>query len=580
MPSARGPLPPPGRRHPSTWRGGGGDTGRCTGRSGAKFWCFVVGAAPLDPALEEFWGRLGFLVIQGYGLTETAPIVSLNHPFSASRGSVGKAMPGTEVRIAPDGEILVRGDNVTRGYYGDERASAEAFEDGWLHTGDVGELDAQGRLFVRGRKKEMIVTPEGLNVFPEDVERVVDDLPGVRESAVVGLARGGEERVHAVIVLEPGAGVDEVVRAANERLADHQRIRGALAWPGGELPRTEGTRKLKRGEIRRWAETGQAPGSRGSGVQPNSMADGVESILARFAAGRTVGRGTTLNELGLSSLDRVELMVALEERFGTTLDEGRLAGARTVGDVQALVMAPPAGGAEEASDRWEMPAWNRRRAARWFRNASLATWVLPIARLFAFIRVEGLEHLGSVDGSPVVFAANHQSHMDTPAILAALPPRWRRRVAVAMAKEFFSAHFHPEGHTALERAGKSLLYALAALFFNAFPLPQREAGARRTLRYIGELLGEGWSLLIFPEGERFDTGRMGGFRAGIGMIASRLAVPVVPVRLEGLDRVLHKSWRFPRPGRVRVVFGAPLRLGGEDYAELARTVERAVRQLG
>ncbi len=546
---------------------------------GAKFWCFVVGAAPLDPALEEFWGRLGLLVIQGYGLTETAPIVSLNHPFSASRGSVGKAMPGTEVRLAPDGEILVRGDNVTRGYYGDEQASAEAFEDGWLHTGDVGELDAQGRLFVRGRKKEMIVTPEGLNVFPEDVERVIDGLPGVRESAVVGLARGGEERVHAVIVLEPGTGVDGVVRAANERLADHQRIRGALAWPGGELPRTEGTRKLKRGEIRRWAETGQAPGSRGTGTQPDSMPGGVESILARFAAGRAVGRGTTLNELGLSSLDRVELMVALEERFGTTLDEGRLAGARTVEDVQALVTTPTGGSAQEAGERWEMPAWNRRRAARWFRNASLASWVLPIARLFALIQVEGLEHLGPV-GSPVVFAANHQSHMDTPAILAALPPRWRRRVAVAMAKEFFSAHFHPEGHTALERARKGLLYVLAALFFNAFPLPQREAGARRTLRYIGELLGEGWSLLIYPEGARFDTGRMGGFRAGIGMIASRLAVPVVPVRLEGLDQVLHKSWRFPRRGRVRVVFGAPLHLRGEDYAELAHSVERAVRQLG
>ena len=158
---------------------------------------FVVGAAPLDPALEEFWGRLGFVVVQGYGLTETAPIVSLNHPFSTSRGSVGKAIAGVEVKIAPDGEILVRGDNVTQGYFNADAATAEAFEDGWFHTGDVGEVDAEGRLFIRGRKKEMIVTPEGLNVFPEDVERAVAAVPGVRDVAVVGCAarqRGARAR--------------------------------------------------------------------------------------------------------------------------------------------------------------------------------------------------------------------------------------------------------------------------------------------------------------------------------------------------------------------------------------------------
>ena len=161
-------------RRTSTSCGGGGDTARVHRAFGWKFWSFVVGAAPLDPALEEFWGRLGFAVIQGYGLTETAPIVSLNHPFSTSKGSVGKAIAGVEVRIARR-----RRDPRARRQRHDgllqspTRRRAEAFEDGWFHTGDIGELDAQGRLFIKGRKKEMIVTPEGLNVFPEDVERVV-----------------------------------------------------------------------------------------------------------------------------------------------------------------------------------------------------------------------------------------------------------------------------------------------------------------------------------------------------------------------------------------------------------------------
>jgi long-chain acyl-CoA synthetase len=213
---------------------------------GFKFWAMVVGAAPLDPELEAFWGRLGFLVVQGYGLTETAPIVTLNHPLQAARGAVGKPIPGVEVQIADDGEILVRGENVTRGYYNAPEETRAAFRDGWFHTGDIGEFDGKGQLHIRGRKKEMIVTPEGLNVFPEDVEKVLNELAGVKESAVIGapLAGSTAERVQAVLVLEPGAAVDDIVREANTRLVDHQKIRAAAVWPSGELPRTEGTRKL------------------------------------------------------------------------------------------------------------------------------------------------------------------------------------------------------------------------------------------------------------------------------------------------------------------------------------------------
>ncbi len=562
---------PPGRVHVARrwWRY------RAVHRAfGPKFWAAVVGAAPLEPALEEFWSRLGFLVIQGYGLTETAPIVSLNHPFAARKGSVGKALPGVEVQIAPDGEILVRGDNVTRGYYRAGPESAGAFEDGWLHTGDIGELDAGGQLFVRGRKKEMIVTPEGLNVFPEDVERVLAEQPGVVDCAVVGLAQGGEERAHAVIVAAPGADTGEILKAANARLADHQRIRGISVWPSAELPRTEGTRKLKRREVKRWVETGVAPPQATTAGQP------LDGVLARFVGDRQLRPDTTLEELGLSSLERVELMVALEERAQTRIDEGRFAEARSVADLQALVAAAEAaeGAGVEAAGAWEMPSWSRGRLVTAFRRGALACLLLPLTRLFARIRVEGLEHLRALDG-PVVFASNHQSHMDTPVILAALPGSVRRRVAVAMAKEFFDAHFHPDGRSRRERHAASALYHLAALFFNAFPLPQREAGARQTLRYIGELVSEGWSVLIFPEGRRTDAGEIGDFKPGVGMVGARLGVPVVPVRLQGVDRVLHSSWKMARRGPVRVAFGAAVGLEGEDYAKLARRVESAVRAL-
>src|SRR5262249_55707250 len=195
------------------------------------------------------------------------------------RGSVGKAIPGVEIKVADDGEILVRGDNVTKGYFNAADETARAFEDGWFHTGDIGEMAPDGQVFIRGRKKEMIVTPEGLNVFPEDVEGVLNHIAGVRDSAVVGLpmTAGREERVHAVVVREGGVRADDVVRAANAELSDAQKIRRALIWNDGDLPRTEGTKKLKRGAIREWVKSGAA--------QPHAPAgqDSLTSLIAKYA---------------------------------------------------------------------------------------------------------------------------------------------------------------------------------------------------------------------------------------------------------------------------------------------------------
>lgn len=548
---------------------------------GLKFWAFVCGAAPLPPDVEEFWRRLGFVVVQGYGLTETAPIVTLNHPFKTSKGSVGTPIAGVEIRIADDGEILVRGENVTSGYYQSsdtqpesqppraQGADAVFDDDGWLHTGDIGERDGQGRLFIKGRKKEMIVTPDGLNVFPEDVESVLNQQPGVRESAVVGVTEGAQERVHAVLLVDPGTDPNAVVRDANAQLQDHQRIRTSSVWPGTELPRTEGTRKLKRRAIRDWVMAGGQP------IQARS-GDSLEGVLARFTHGRELSGTTTLDELGLSSLERVELMVALEDRFQTRIDEGRFSEARSLADLKQLVEQPAA--AETPDEPVDFPSWNRRWPVRIVRRLSQATWIVPLTRAFAYARVDGLSHLRDLDG-PVVFASNHQSHMDVPVILSVLPGRWRARVAPAMAKEFFKAHFFPGDYSWHEWLTNSLNYYLSAFYFNTFPLPQREAGARQTLQYIGELTGDGWSILIFPEGLRSTTGEIKPFRGGIGMIGARLALPIVPVRIDDVYRLMPVGSRFVRPGRVRVTFGAPLRLRGDDYAALARQVEQAVRDL-
>lgn len=482
---------------------------------GWKFWSFIVGAAPLPASLEAFFSELGFLVIQGYGLTETAPIVTLNHPFHARQGTVGKPIGGVEVKIADDGEILVRGDNVTAGYYQRPEETAKAFEDGWFHTGDIGVFKENGELAILGRKKEMIVTPEGLNVFPEDIESLLNRLPGVRDSATIGT-----DRVQAVLILDPGVDAGGIVRQANAQLLDHQRIRSVSIWPYAEFPRTEGTGKLKRHEI-----------AKGTPPQANQNKFDINVPLE-----------------SLTSLERVERMVALG------LDESEITGAPH----------PPA--------PTDFPKWNRGTLARVSRRILQALFILPLTRLFAHIRREGLENLQNV-AAPAIFASNHQSYMDVPAILAALPPRWRSQVAPAMRKEFFEAHFHGRSFS------NSLNYYLSAWLFNAFPIPQREPGALDTLRYMGEMSNEKWCVLIFPEGKMTRDGEIAPFQPGVGMIASKLAIPVIPIRIEGLNQVLHPTWKMARMGKVRIAFGSPLYLKGDDYLAQARQVEEAVKAL-
>jgi long-chain acyl-CoA synthetase len=300
--------------------------------------------------------------------------------------------------------------------------------------------------------------------------------------------------------------------------------------------------------------------------------------VARYAGRAALSPTATIDELGLSSLDRVDLMVALEDAYQTRLDEQAFSAVQNVAQLRDVVEDARRRAAQPA-EAFEFPAWNRSFMARAIRSIGVPSLILPLTRLFAWIRVNGREHLTEIKG-PVIFASNHQSFMDTPVIMAALPARWRYRLAPAMAKDFFDAHFFPREHGWRQRIPIGTAYYLAALVFNAFPLPQREAGTRQTLRYMGELIESRFSILIFPEGRHTETGEIGRFLPGVGMIASRLDVPVVPVRLEGLDRVLHSGWHMARPGHVRVTFGAPIHVRGTDYESCAKAIEDAVRALG
>ena len=548
---------------------------------GYKFWAFVVGAAPLPQDLERFWSKLGFLVIQGYGLTETAPIVTLNHPFRTRQGSVGSPISGVEIKIAEDGEILVRGENVTSGYYNAPKETASAFEDGWFHTGDVGSLDADGRLSVRGRKKEMIVTPEGLNVFPEDVERAVHGRLGVRDVAIVSEHLSGEERVHAVLLLEDDADPDAIIRNANAVLEDHQRIRNYTVWPESSLPRTEGTQKLKRQALKQWVQGNVSHDKQ----QPEHTDTSIDMVLAKFAGDRELSHTTTLDEIGISSIERIELMLALEQVSEQSLDENLFDGGTTIGSLKTALQSPQLDTAPQkriesltTADPIAFPTWSQSPLAKTFRSMALSSFLLPLTRLFAWLTVDGTDHIKSTSG-PILFAANHQSHLDAPVILNALPRNRRHTVATAAALEWFAAHFHPIRFSWWEKRRSSLSYYLTALCFNIVPLPQRETGTRGAMRYLGTLLADDSSVLIFPEGRRSKTTTINQFRPGVGMLAAKLEVPVIPVRIEGVNKIWPEGRSMPRVGRAHVTFGPAMRFSGTDYEEIARQIEDAVKAL-
>ena len=581
---------------------------------GYKFWALVVGGAELDKRLEAFWSRVGLLVVQGYGLTETSPVVAINHPFHTQRGSIGKPVKGQEVKIASNGEILVRGDSVVSEYVGAGADSGVKVVDGWLHTGDVGEIDGQGRLYYKGRLKEVIVGPDGLNVYPQDIEFYLNRFSQISESVVVPLRDDVGEKVHAVLVLDdPSADPELLVREANTKLEPHQRVRSWSIWPQDEFPRTPSTMKIKRGEVARRVAAEEDPER---GREASAEATGVKGALARVT-GKTpqqLGADVRLSEdLGLSSLERVELLAQVEQQYGIQLDEEEFAKISTTAELESSVRVAqrrrsgPAAGDQttpqqevraqllpgEADRFWAqlavrllalarpmgIPRWTRLGPIRWFRRWALDCIALPAFREMVRLKVEGIENLGDVT-PPVIFAANHNSHFDTLAVYAALPRRWRHRLAPAMSQDFFRAYFEQAGfpwRQVLKNAGQ---YYLSCGLFNAYPLPQRMAGARRALKYTGELVDSGCCPLVFPEGERSPSGRMQSFKTGIGMMALKLSVPVVPVYLEGLYEVysVHHDW--PEPNRVRVRIGKPLRFSHErDYEMVARSVENAIRSM-
>ena len=605
---------------------------------GWRFTVVVSGGAALADPVREFYERLGVLVVQGYGLTETAPIVSISNPFKRGKGNVGRALKGQEVRLGPEGEIQVRGANVTSGYFGQKEGGE------WFGTGDVGEIDAQGRIVIKGRIKDVIVTPEGENVYATDVEAAFFGMAGVRDAAVFGLPHATGEQVHAALLLAPGTDAATAVADANRRLLPKQRVRDWTVWTESDFPRTS-TGKVKRLALRAAVMAGHKDAPRGE-RQP-AASGGVRPIIARVArvpAERLEDTTRLVEDLGLASLDLVEVAAALEDEFGLTLAEDSMAAA-TVGELEERARAAlsgrpqlgttaaapaahtadsaaprdgaatpgrePAGGPPEPGPAASAPSpaaaagaegngsasraasWSTPvvrgalRMPRWVRswpmhfNRRLVEEALqrPIVHVWGRPEILGRERLGSAS-PPYLFVANHHSYFDTALLRSTLPLSMRGRIAPAMTTRYHRVWFGETPGTRGQYLLEGLQAGLTAFFFNAFPLPET-AGFRRSLVYAGELMDAGFSILIFPEGRHVPEGTMERFRGGIGVFARDLRAPIVPVHVSGTHYVLPDERYWPAFYPTRIVYGEPLRVEADaDPTEVTERLEQAVRALG
>jgi long-chain acyl-CoA synthetase len=537
---------------------------------GWKFWAFICGGAALDRETEEFWGRLGYAVVQGYGLTETTSLISLNHPFRLGKGSIGKVLPGREIQLAGDGEIMVRGGGVASSYWDGKERKPVAGEEGWYRTGDIGEIDAVGNLYFKGRKKDVIVTPAGLNIYPEDLEAALRAQPELRDCVVIGLECGGNVEPCAVLILREGYAAADAVRRANDTLAEYQRMNEWYVWPEEDFPRTS-TQKPRTSAIREVVQSQLNSHSNRATASP------LRELIERVS-GQSVGQLKQESDLdadlNLSSLDRVELLSALEDRYQVDLSETKFASLNKVGDLERLLR-----GSGVQRVKYHYPRWTLRWPVRWVRTVAHYLLLRPAVFLLGKPVVKGRENLKYVRG-PVLLVCNHIDDVDVGFVLSALPARLRHWLATAAGGEALEALRTPAkvrgtfGGT-LDR----LKWVLGVALLNLFPLP-REAAFRKSFAYAGEAVDRGYSVLVFPEGHHTTDGQMKPFRAGIGLLAKNLGVPVIPMRIDGLFEIKKAGKRFAPRGKIRVLIGEPVRFEPDtDPSLIAMELQQKVTEL-
>ena len=541
---------------------------------GGKIRIFVTGGSSLGDELYEDFKALGMPLSEGYGLTETAPVLTVNPLNRSRKGSAGKPLPGIELRIfQPDqdgiGEIIVRTPSLMKGYYKNPEATDAAIKAGWFHTGDLGWVDEDGYLYITGRKKDVIVTGAGKNVYPSDLEALYKEVTGIAEICVLGLRNGLTEDVHAVIVPgPPGPGqptsaettsaIQKDIRSLARELPSYQRFQH-VHFQDTPLPRQD-SGGVSRAVVRRELvqrlgvqdREGHGPVTDAGGRSQEELDLVAElSRLSGLPAAEIRERSHLYLDLGLDSLMAIELLLFIEHRFALTIPDEKATSLQLVEHLFELIRASDSasgtvnGSAASPSPRSLLPYSERPIFDRVCQRVSFGSLKM-FYRLYFRLKPDCLDTLP--EGSFII-ASNHSSHLDTGAVISALSQvlggAQTRKLRVLGARDYF-----------FDSPLKSWIFST---LLNVVPI-EREETSLAGLRTARTLLERGEPVLIFPEGTRSRTGELQDFKAGLGLMAWELKVPIVPTYIDGAYRALPAGRFLPRPHRLRVTFGSPMNM--------------------
>lgn len=523
---------------------------------GLQFRIIGVGGATLDTKIEKWWKRKLILVLQGYGMTETSSVIAVNKPLASKTGSVGKIANCVNVKLDQDNEILVKGDNVTSGYYKNELKTKESFDNGWFKTGDIGEIKS-GYLYIKERKKDILISEGGLKVYPVDIESILNSIKQVKESCVIQK----DKKIHAVIVLKEKSNPEEIIKNANERLMSHQKIRSFSIWNESELPKTP-IGKIKKFVVEQYVNNQK---KLISVAYENKVYDAIHRILN---PDKKINKNSKLVDLGMDSLKRMELISELEKSFAVEIDELEINQNTKVADIENIIK-------EKYQIKIKFRNWPMNFITTIARSVYIKFLFYPLIRAFTKTEYFGLENIKDIKG-PVVFVSNHQSAFDVPLITKNM----RLRFAAAADAEVV---FGIGTNFFFERILRKMLGYYGMFAYNAYPFGAT-IGTEKSLEFTGEMLDRGYSIILFPEGERTLDGKIHEFKSGIGFIVANMKVDVVPIKINGLFEVLPRGKAIPKFGKTSVIFGKPMVfndkfLGKTLYEGIVKLIEQKVRAL-
>jgi long-chain acyl-CoA synthetase len=504
---------------------------------------------------------MGVRMVQGYGLTETSPILTVNSLTERRLDSPGRPLDNVQLRIGQDGEIQAKGPSVFEEYWHNPNATSEAFsEDGWFRTGDVGRMK-DGCLLIQGRLKFAIVRSSGLKVFPEDIELVADRDPRFQDVCIIGVNDPKGESVTAVVLSdESDRVITDTIGEINSQLESFQHIDHWRRWPGSDFPRTR-LLKIDRRQVQLWANSTENERPTQNGI-PEATGDSLVHIirLSLDDPSAVITESDPLGDIGLDSLRRLTVVSLLEEQLGVSISDEKITPATTVAQLRQLISQGTS--VAEAS---RPPVWPYWRWVRFIGSGLREGLLRAIIRVWVRIDVVGAEALDGL-ATPAIFIFNHSDDFDGPVVYQALPRRIRTRLAVATADDVLRDH--------------KVLALIVRAGFAGFSFARSEP-YMPSLEYVGEMIDRGWNVLIAPEGRISTNGLLQPFKSGIGLLAVSLGVPVVPVKTVGLAGTvpLHAKWPKKRSD-VTVRIGQPMIFCPQmNYEDVTETLYRAMETL-